>query len=56
MPATCEYLLSCKQLRLLCPPAREIYQVLPYSVDFKAPMILVRQYLVNEVLLVIKYL
>ena len=53
---------SYKQLHLLCPPGTEIYQVLPYSVDFKAPgsfeihWVRQRQYLVNAVLFGIKYL
>ena len=31
---------SCRQLCLLCPQTREIYQALPCSVDFKVPVAL----------------
>ena len=37
MPEACENRLSPKQVRSLCQPDRKMYQVLPYSVDSKAP-------------------
>ena len=59
MPETCENWLGLVNICIYYAcQTHEIYQVLPYSVDFKAPSSFeihpVRQYLVNVVLFGIK--